>query len=50
MNKERNTGKIKEITRELRLLYYNNYLFQNGIISKRDYEKMNSVIIIKNNR
>ena len=53
MNEENNIRKIKEIketTRELRLLYYNNYLLQNGVISRRDHEKMNSAIIAKNNK
>ena len=50
MNEENNIRKIKETTRELRLLYYNNYLLQNGVISRKDYEKMNSAIIAKNNK
>lgn len=48
MNQEKNCiEKIKETTRELRLLYYNNYLLKKGIISKKDFEKMNLAIISK---
>ena len=35
------------MTRELRLLYYNNYLFNSGVITKREYDKMNLAIISK---
>lgn len=42
-----NKLKHEIMTRELRLLYYNNYLFENGIISKREHERMNLAIITK---
>ena len=42
-----NKLKCEIMTRELRLLYYNNYLFENGIISKREHERMNLAIISK---
>lgn len=42
-----NKLKHEIMTRELRLLYYNNYLFENGIISKREHERMNLAIISK---
>ena len=45
----RKDNKLKReiMTRELRLLYYNNYLLENGIISKREHERMNLAIISK---
>ena len=39
--------KLEIMTRELRLLYYNNYLLKNGVITKREHEKMNLAIISK---
>ena len=42
-----NCSKFDNITRELRLLYYNNYLLENGVITKHEHEKMNLVIISK---
>lgn len=42
-----NRQKNEIITRELRLLYYNNYLLNNGIITKREFDKMNLAIISK---
>ena len=38
---------LEIMTRELRLLYYNNYLFNSGVITKREYDKMNLAIISK---
>ena len=45
----RKDNKLKReiMTRELRLLYYNNYLLENGIISKREHDRMNLAIISK---
>lgn len=42
-----NKSKIEKMAKELRLLYYNNYLFDKGIISKREHERMNLAIITK---
>lgn len=42
-----NKLKNEIMTRELRLLYYNNYLLENGIISKREHNRMNLAIISK---
>ena len=42
-----NEQQLKVMTEEIRLIYYNNYLFQNGIISKREHEMMNLAIIEK---
>jgi len=42
-----NKLKLEIMTRELRLLYYNNYLFQKGVITKREHDKMNLDIISK---
>ena len=43
----RKDNKLKReiMTRELRLLYYNNYLLENGTISKREHDRMNLAII-----
>lgn len=46
MEKDKNL-KLDIMTRELRLLYYNNYLFNSGVITKREYDKMNLAIISK---
>lgn len=46
MEKDNNL-KLEIMTRELRLLYYNNYLLKNNIITKREHDKMNLVIISK---
>lgn len=43
--KKDNKQKTEIMTRELRLLYYNNYLLENGVITKREFEKMNLAII-----
>ena len=37
--------KLEIMTRELRLIYYNDYLLKNDIISKREHEKMYLTII-----
>lgn len=42
-----NNLKFEIMTRELRLLYYNNYLLEKKVITKREYDKMNLVIISK---
>ena len=42
-----NKLKLEIMTRELRLLYYNDYLLKNGVISKREHDKMNLAIISK---
>lgn len=39
--------KLEITTRELRLLYYNEYLLKNGVITKREHDKMNLAIISK---
>ena len=46
MEKDKNL-KLDIMTRELRLLYYNNYLFNSGVITKREHDKMNLAIISK---
>ena len=45
--KKYNKLEVEIMIRELRLLYYNNYLFKNGIITKREHDKMNLEIISK---
>ncbi len=42
-----NKLQLEIMTRELRLLYYNDYLFKNNVISKREHDKMNLAIISK---
>ena len=42
-----NKMKLEIMTRELRLLYYNNYLLDNKVIAKREHERMNLAIISK---
>ena len=39
--------KLEIMTRELRLLYYNNYLLEKGIISKHEHNRINLAIISK---
>lgn len=46
MNKD-NKLKLQIMTRELRLLYYNDYLFKNGVITKREQDKMYLAVISK---
>lgn len=36
---------IKNVTRELRLTYYNNYLLKVGVITKRQHSKIYLLII-----
>lgn len=45
--KKNNNLKLEIMTREIRLLYYNNFLLNYGIITKREYDKMNLAIISK---
>ena len=45
--KKDNKLNLEIMTRELRLLYYNDYLFKNGVITKREHDKMNLAIISK---
>ncbi len=45
--KEDNQIRIDIMAREIRLHYYNNYLYEKGVIKKREYEKMNLTIIEK---
>lgn len=40
-----NNLKFEIMTRELRLLYYNNYLLEKKVITKREHERMNIAII-----
>lgn len=42
-----NKAKLKTVTREIRMIYYNNYLFENGIITKSEHSRMNNAIISK---
>ena len=36
---------LEIMTIKIRLLYYNDYLFKNGVITKREHDKMNLAII-----
>ena len=42
-----NNIKLEIITRELRMLYYNDYLLKHGVITKREHDKMTIAIISK---
>ena len=42
-----NKLKLEIMTRELRLIYYNNYLLENNVITKREHDKMYLAIISK---
>ena len=42
-----NKLRLKIMTRELKLLYYNNYLFEKGAITKSEHDNMNLAIISK---
>lgn len=44
MNKD-NKLKLEILTRELRLGYYNDYLLEKGVISKREHSAMNLAIM-----
>jgi hypothetical protein len=41
---------LLRMSRMLRLNYYNDYLYKNGMISEREYKKMNSAILKKYQR
>ena len=45
--KKDNKLKLEIMTSEIRLLYYNTYLLDNGVITKREHDKMNLAIISK---
>lgn len=45
--KKDNKSALEIMTRELRLLYYNNYLLKNDVITSREHDKLNLVIISK---
>ena len=42
-----NNAKLKTVTRKIRMIYYNDYLFENGIITKSEHSRMNNAIISK---
>ena len=42
-----NKSALEIMTREIRLLYYNNYLLNHGVITTREHGKMNLAIISK---
>lgn len=46
MNRD-NKSELDIMTRELRLLYYNNYLLKNDVITSREHNKLNLAIISK---
>lgn len=45
--KKDNKSALEIMTRELRLLYYNNYLLKNDVITSREHDKLNLAIISK---
>ena len=45
--KKDNKLELEIMTRELRFLYYNNFLYKKGVITKREHDKMNLEIISK---
>ena len=45
--KKDNKLALEVMTRELRLLYYNNYLLKNDVITSREHDKLNLAIILK---
>ena len=45
--KKDNKLEVEIVTRELRLLYYNDYLLKHGVITKHEHYKMNLAIIAK---
>ena len=47
--KSADTDVIK-VSRFIRLNYYNNFLFENGIITEREYQRMNNAILTKYHR
>ena len=46
MNRD-NKSALEIMTRELRLLYYNNYLLKSDVITSREHDKLNLAIISK---
>lgn len=40
-------NQLTKMTRYLRLKYYNDYLLENGLISKREHQKLDSAILAK---
>lgn len=40
-------NRLEIMTREIRLLYYNNSLYEKGVIGKREYEQINLAVIEK---
>lgn len=38
---------LEIMTKELRMLYYNNYLLKHGVITSREHSKMNLAILAK---
>lgn len=38
---------LEIITKELRMLYYNNYLLKHSVITSREHSKMNLAILAK---
>ena len=47
--KSADTDVIK-VSRFIRLNYYNNFLFENGIITEREHQRMNNAILTKYQR
>lgn len=45
--KKDNTLKLEIMARELRVIYYNDYLLKNGVITKREHDKMYLAVISK---
>ncbi len=41
---------VVKVSRFIRLNYYNNFLFENGIITEREYQRMNNAILTKYQR
>ena len=42
-----NNNAPKSATKKIRLIYYNDYLLKNGIITKREHDKMYLAILSK---
>lgn len=42
-----NKQKREIMSKEIRLLYYNDYLYENSIITKLEHDRMNLVILSK---
>ena len=45
--KKDNSLMLEIMARELRLIYYNDYLLKNGVITKREHDKMYLAVISK---